>query len=53
MITATAGIVICGAGITGISAAYYLARHGISDILLVEKGAPRGSCKGGMTREAL
>jgi len=47
------GIVICGAGITGISAAYYLARHGISDILLVEKGTPRGSCKGGMTREAL
>jgi len=41
MIPTTADIVICGAGIAGISAAYHLAaRHGISDILLVEEGAP-------------
>ncbi|MCZ2115675.1 MAG: FAD-binding oxidoreductase [Anaerolineae bacterium] len=37
----TADVVICGAGIAGISAAYHLAaRHGISDILLIEDGSP-------------
>jgi sarcosine oxidase, subunit beta len=36
-----AEIVICGAGIAGISAAYYLAvENGIEDILLVDEGAP-------------
>jgi len=41
MIPSTADIVICGAGIAGISAAYHLAaRHGISDILLIDEGAP-------------
>ncbi len=41
MTPTTADIVICGAGIAGISAAYHLAaRHGISDILLIEEGAP-------------
>lgn len=41
MTPTTADIVICGAGIAGISAAYHLAaRHGIGDILLVEEGAP-------------
>ncbi len=33
-------VVICGAGITGVSAAYYLARAGIKDILLVDERAP-------------
>jgi glycine/D-amino acid oxidase-like deaminating enzyme len=37
----SADIVICGAGIAGVSAAYHLAaRHGITDILLVEEGSP-------------
>ena len=37
----TAEIVICGAGIGGISAAYMLAvRHGLKDILLVDERAP-------------
>ncbi|HOU41301.1 MAG TPA: FAD-dependent oxidoreductase [Promineifilum sp.] len=41
MIPTTADIVICGAGIAGISGAYHLAaRHGIGDILLVEEGSP-------------
>ncbi len=36
-----ANIVICGAGIAGISAAYHLAvRHGIKDIILVDEGQP-------------
>lgn len=39
--TSSAQIVICGAGIAGVATAYYLAtRHGISDIVLVEQGAP-------------
>ena len=37
----TADIVICGAGIAGISAAYYLAVHqGLHDVLLVDERAP-------------
>lgn len=37
----TADVIICGAGIAGISAAYHLAvRHGIRDILLVDERAP-------------
>jgi glycine/D-amino acid oxidase-like deaminating enzyme len=41
MIPTSADIVICGAGIAGVSAAYHLAaRHGIKDVLLVEEGAP-------------
>lgn len=41
MIPSSANIVICGAGIAGISAAYHLAvRHGIGDILLVEERSP-------------
>jgi glycine/D-amino acid oxidase-like deaminating enzyme len=37
----TADVVICGAGIAGISAAYHLSlRHGIEDVLLVDQGAP-------------
>lgn len=35
-----ANILICGAGIAGIAAAYYLAEHGIDGILLVDQGAP-------------
>lgn len=38
---ATADIVICGAGIAGISAAYHLAvRHGIHDVVLVDERPP-------------
>ena len=41
MLPTSADIVICGAGIAGISAAYHLAaRHGIRDVLLIEEGAP-------------
>ncbi len=41
MIPPTADIVICGAGIAGVSAAYHLAaRHGVRDVLLVEEGSP-------------
>ena len=33
-------VVICGAGIAGISAAYFLARRGVHDILLVDERPP-------------
>lgn len=34
-------IVICGAGIAGVSAAYHLAvEHGLSDVIIVEEGNP-------------
>ena len=33
-------IVICGAGITGVSAAYFLARAGFRDVLLVDERPP-------------
>jgi len=37
----TAEVVICGAGIAGIAAAYHLAvMHGMTDVVLVERGAP-------------
>jgi glycine/D-amino acid oxidase-like deaminating enzyme len=37
----TGDVVICGAGIAGISAAYHLSvRHSIKNILLVDEGAP-------------
>lgn len=35
--TRTADIVICGAGITGVAAAYYLSKAGIKDILLLDE----------------
>jgi glycine/D-amino acid oxidase-like deaminating enzyme len=38
--TSQANIVICGAGITGVSAAYFLARTGIQDILLLDERPP-------------
>jgi glycine/D-amino acid oxidase-like deaminating enzyme len=38
---ATADVVICGAGIAGISAAYHLAvRHGVADVVLVDERPP-------------
>ena len=41
MLPTQADIIICGAGIAGISAAYHLAtRHGIGDVLLVEEHSP-------------
>lgn len=33
-------IIICGAGITGVSAAYFLAKAGVKDILLVDERPP-------------
>jgi sarcosine oxidase, subunit beta len=33
-------VVICGAGITGISAAFHLAKAGVRDILLLDEGPP-------------
>jgi len=35
-----ANIVICGAGIAGLAAAYVLSSRGFDGILLVDKGAP-------------
>lgn len=35
-----ANVVICGAGITGVSAAYFLAKAGVTDILLVDERPP-------------
>ena len=35
-----ANVVICGAGITGVSAAYFLSKAGIKDILLVDERPP-------------
>jgi glycine/D-amino acid oxidase-like deaminating enzyme len=41
MSPSTAQVVICGAGIAGISAAYHLAvRHGVKDVLLVDERPP-------------
>jgi glycine/D-amino acid oxidase-like deaminating enzyme len=41
MTRSTADIVICGAGIAGIAAAYHLSvRHGIKDVLLVDERPP-------------
>ena len=38
--TRTAGVVICGAGITGVSAADFLSKAGIKDILLLDERPP-------------
>ena len=35
-----ANVVICGAGITGVSAAYFLAKAGVKDILLLDERSP-------------
>jgi len=35
-----ANVVICGAGITGVSAAYFLAKAGVQDILLLDERPP-------------
>ena len=35
-----ANVVICGAGITGVSAAYFLAKAGVEEILLVDERPP-------------
>jgi glycine/D-amino acid oxidase-like deaminating enzyme len=41
MSNSTAEVVICGAGIAGVAAAYFLAtQHGLTDITLVERGDP-------------
>jgi glycine/D-amino acid oxidase-like deaminating enzyme len=41
MSASTAEVVICGAGIAGVAAAYFLAtQHGMTDIVLVERGDP-------------
>ena len=36
----TAGAIICGAGITGVAAAYYLSKAGVKDILLLDERSP-------------
>ena len=38
--TRTADAVICGAGITGVSAAHFLSKAGIKDILLLDERPP-------------
>src|SRR5437762_4103587 len=40
MAPTTAEVVICGAGIAGIAAAYHLTRQGITDIVLVDERPP-------------
>ena len=41
MTHATADVVICGAGIAGIAAAYSLTvQHGVRDVVLVDERAP-------------
>lgn len=41
MVEQTANVVICGAGIAGVTAAYHLAvRHGVEDVVLVDERAP-------------
>ena len=41
MTQATANVVICGAGVAGISAAYHLVvKHGISKVVLVDERSP-------------
>ncbi len=41
MAPSTANVVICGAGIAGISAAYHLAvTHGVEDVMLVDERSP-------------
>lgn len=41
MAPSTANVVICGAGIAGISAAYHLAvAHGVEDVMLVDERSP-------------
>jgi sarcosine oxidase, subunit beta len=35
-----ANVVICGAGITGVSAAYFLAKAGVKDVLLIDERPP-------------
>ena len=37
---ATAEVVICGAGIAGVAAAYHLTRRGITSVVLVDEGPP-------------
>ncbi len=36
----TADVVICGAGIAGIAAAYYLTHHGIDNVVLIDERPP-------------
>ena len=46
----SAEVLICGAGIAGISAAYHPSvRHGIENILLVDQGAPLSLTSGKFT----
>ena len=41
MVQEKADVVICGAGIAGVSAAYYLTvKHGVGDVLLVDERSP-------------
>jgi glycine/D-amino acid oxidase-like deaminating enzyme len=41
MDTNKADVVICGAGIAGISAAYYLTvKHGVKDVVLIDERPP-------------
>jgi glycine/D-amino acid oxidase-like deaminating enzyme len=38
----TAGVIICGAGMTGMAAAHYLSKAGVKDILLLDERPPLG-----------
>jgi glycine/D-amino acid oxidase-like deaminating enzyme len=40
MVSSSSKIVICGAGIAGVAAAYHLAAHGLENIVIVEPGNP-------------
>lgn len=55
MSTRTAEIVIVGGGVNGVAAAYNLARRGMRDIVVLEKGYPgcgaTGRCGGGIRQQ--
>jgi sarcosine oxidase subunit beta len=39
VLSSSAAVVIIGGGVMGLSAAYYLARHGVRDVVLIERDA--------------
>jgi protoporphyrinogen oxidase len=48
---ASPAVVVLGGGLSGVAAAYTLARSGISDITVVERGPTLGGLAGSFERE--
>jgi protoporphyrinogen oxidase len=48
---ATPSVVVLGGGLSGVAAAYTLARAGVSDITVIERGATLGGLAGSFERE--